>query len=216
LCPLASFSANSRRRTKTLITMFSKIISVLAVAVALAQEMPGALACDGGGAGDSRVRLAQRLRSGMHSTDRPWSDTPLAATAALILARVLTGAHGPLCALEPVGTGIETRDGSVVFLAPNEGAFVRDVTYQSSQTELSGMNVARALPRFLPSPLLSRALCVLLTVGVGGTSPPTLAEGSTSEQHVATRASQARRTSQPPTYHLVVAEESTPIMGRKS
>jgi hypothetical protein len=167
---LLRFPQISRRRTKNLITMFSKLISVLAVAVALAQEMPGALVCDGG-AGDSRVRLAQLLRSGMPSTDRHWSDTPLAATAALILARVLTGAHGPLCALEPVGTGIETRDGSVVFLAPNQGAFVRDVTYQSSQTELSGMNVARALPRFLPSPLLSRAVCVLLTVGVGGTSP---------------------------------------------
>ena len=34
-------------------------------------------------------------------------------------------------------TGIETRDGSVVFLAPNEGSFVRDKIYVSSLAELN-------------------------------------------------------------------------------
>lgn len=38
--------------------------------------------------------------------------------------------------------GIETRDGSVVFLAPNEVAFVRDKTEQSSRQELNGMDSA--------------------------------------------------------------------------
>jgi hypothetical protein len=61
---------------------------------------------------------------------------------------------------------METRDGSVVFLAPNEGAFVREATYISSDTELSGMNDACALPRFF---LSFARHC--FTVGFGGTFP---------------------------------------------
>jgi len=38
--------------------------------------------------------------------------------------------------------GIETRDGSVVFIAPNEAAFVRDETYQTSKSELSGLDAS--------------------------------------------------------------------------
>jgi hypothetical protein len=57
-------------------------------------------------------------------------------------------ARGPHCATKPVGTGIETRDGSVVFLAPNQGVFVREATCASTKTELSSMDVARALPSF--------------------------------------------------------------------
>jgi hypothetical protein len=69
-----------------------------------------------------------------------------------------------LLVVVPVGTGIETLDGSVVFLTPNEGAFVREATYTSSDT--SGMNDARALPRFF---LSFARNCV--TVGVGDTFP---------------------------------------------
>jgi hypothetical protein len=65
-------------------------------------------------------------------------------------------ARGYLCATEPVGTGIETWDGSVVFLATNEEAFVREATYISSDTELSGIDVARACCHILS--FLSRAI----------------------------------------------------------
>jgi hypothetical protein len=126
--------------------MFSKLLCASVVAVAFAQEMPGALqlVCDG-----ADIFFA---RSDVHCTDiaATHHSQTMAGTSPFGSVVLNSDACGPLCAIEPAGTGIETRDGSVVFLAPNEGAFVREATYISSDTELSGMNDARALPLFIP------------------------------------------------------------------
>jgi hypothetical protein len=138
--------------------MFSKLLCASVVAVALAQEMSGALVCDG--AGDFRAR------SDIHCTDTIaiYHSQTTAGTFPFGSVVLNSEARGHLCATESVGTGIEIWDGSVVFLAKNEGAFVREATSISSDTELSGINVARALPHYVLS--FARDC---FTIGVGGT-----------------------------------------------